>query len=123
MSRYWIDGEDTFGTRLSCIEDCGPNDVASTDMETDNPKKAIELWFSIGQKFPMCTNIRAKTKADAIALLREATPEYLTELHDKYKCPYKLEFLINSVSHSLSGNCYDFYENEYGDSVSPFCCG
>lgn len=123
MSRYWIDGEDTFGTRLSCIEDCGPNDVASTDMETDNPKKAIELWFAIGQKFPMCTDIRTRTKADALALLREATPEYLEELYKKYKCPYKLDFLTSCVLNTISSNCYSFYENEYGDSIYPFCSG
>ena len=121
--KYWISGADVFGLELECIEDCSPNDVASSSMETDDPRKAIELWFRIGQKFPSCTDLMTATKSDACKLLEEATPEYLTELYGKYKCPYKLDYLIDSVSSSLSRGCGSFYESEFGDSIYPFSCG
>jgi hypothetical protein len=123
MKKYWINGADIFGLDLECKEDCGPNDVASDIMETDDPKKAIEMWFRVGQKFPSCTDLMTKTKADACVLLREATPEYLTELYSQYKCPYKLEYLISSVQQGLSRGGGDFYASEFGDSIYPFCCG
>lgn len=123
MKKYWINGADVFGLELENKEDCGPNDVASRELDTDDPKKAIELWFRIGQKFPTCTDLMAKTKADACVLLREATPEYLTELYSKYKCPYKLDYLISGAQRSMSRGCSDFYVSEFGDSVYPFSCG
>ena len=123
MKKYWINGADVFGLNLECKEDSCPNDVDSNTMETDDPKKAIELWFRIGEKFPTCTDIMTKTRGNVCELLREATPEYLEELYGKYKCSYKLDYLITSVQQGLDRGGGSFYENEFGDSIFPFCSG
>ena len=90
---------------------------------TNDPYEAIKFWFQIGKKHPGDTCIMCKTKADAIEVVMEGTPEYLTELYSQYKCPYKLEYLIEECDKAFENGCRSFYENEYGDQVHPFSVG
>lgn len=121
--KYYISGGDWFGENLENKEDCGPDDVERQNKQTNDPRKAIKIWFMLSKKFPTCVDIITKTRADCITLLKEATPEYLTELYQQYKNPYKLEFLINASADKLADGCSGLIEGEYGDVIYPFCGG
>lgn len=97
----------------------------SDSVGTNDPKKAIEAWFKLGQDAPMDTAIMSKTKADAIELNKAATEEYLTDLHSKYRCPYKLDYLVDEAAKKVADGQRGFYEDKYGygDSVHPFSVG
>ena len=121
--KYCVTGQDTFGLNLENIEDCGPNDRDLNIVDTDDPRKALEAWFRLCKKFPMCTDICTTTKAYERELLEAATAEYLTELYEKYPIGYKLEYLINSVQDALTRGKSGLIESEFGDSIFPFCSG
>lgn len=91
----------------------------------DDPEKAIQCWFKYQRDAPMDVSIMSKTKADAIELVKTATPQLLTGLHAKYKCPYKLDWLISEAEKQVENGCRSFYEDKYGygDSVHPFGVG
>lgn len=91
----------------------------------DDPKKAIQCWFKYQGDAPMDVSIMSKTKADAIELVKAATSQLLTGLHAKYKCPYKLDWLISEAEKQVENGCRSFYEGSYGygDSVHPFGVG
>ena len=122
-NKYRITGEDTFGLNLENIEDCGPDDREREFNLTSDPREALRRWFQLGRKYPTCVEILAKTREDAITLLKEATPEYITELYTQYGNWMKLEYIIKAVEDGIGNNCRSFYETEYGDSVHPFSCG
>lgn len=90
-----------------------------------DPAKAIELWFKIGAKHPLNTDISAYKKADAVALITWAheNQDKITEWHKKYGCPYKLESMIAAVERQFNNGCKSFHENEYGEMIDPFCIG
>lgn len=122
-SKYYVFGCDFFGEKLPCIEDSSPNDCERVSNEIDDPKKAIEMWFRVSKKYPTETSILAHTRADACDLLKEATPEYLTELHQKYGSCYKLDYLIEGSADNLGRGCSGLLEGEFGDQIFPFCNG
>lgn len=91
---------------------------------TDDPKEAIEAWFKLGEKAPMDTAIMTKTKASAVELVKSATEELLTSLHSKYKCPYRLDYMIQEVQKKVADGQKYFHElRDYGDSIHPFGVG
>lgn len=96
-----------------------------TNQAFDDPEKAIQCWFKYQKDAPMDVSIMSKTKADAIELVKAATPQLLTGLHAQYKCPYKLDWLISEAEKQVEDGCKYFYEDSYGygDSVHPFGVG
>lgn len=106
--------------RVSYLEAYGDN----TTVKTNDPKEAIEAWFKYGQDHPTYAFIDAKYKTDAIDLCKAATAELLTDLYSKYKCHYKLDYLISEARKKVEdGQKYFRESGDYGDSVHPFGCG
>lgn len=91
--------------------------------DTDSPIEAIKLWFQFGSKDPGGACIMCKKRSDAVELCGNATADLLTSLYSKYKCPYKLEYLIQSAQDQVDRGCKYFYETKYGDQVDPFSVG
>lgn len=89
-------------------------------VKTDDPKRAIEVWFKYGAKHPTEADIMVYSKEDALELRRYArnNPEWFTELYNSYKCPYTLESLQEGVNSDELHESYKFV-----DSVYPFCFG
>lgn len=89
---------------------------------TDEPIKAIEKWFELGRKYPLCANIQAKEKGDALLLLKTGVAKVL-DVRKWYDdgCPYKWEWISDGMMRGLKENCHDF-QFEY-DSVEPFTMG
>lgn len=92
---------------------------------TNNPKTAISYWFRFQRKNPTDVDITCQKKDQAVALCKAATPELLTELYDKYGCPYKLDWLISEAQKKVDDGQKYFYEGEYGygDTIHPFGVG
>lgn len=90
-----------------------------------SPAKAIELWFEIGAKHPLNTDISAYKKADAIALITWAheNQDKIAEWHKQYGCPYKLESMLAAIERQFNNGCKSFHESEYGEMIDPFCIG
>ena len=94
-----------------------------TGGSTDDPKKAIEMWFQFGEDDPMNTAISCEKKEDAIKLCKAATPELITALGKKYKCPYKIDWLIDEAAKKVADGQKYFLEGYYGDTIHPFSVG
>lgn len=92
---------------------------------TNSPQEAIEYWFKFNSKpnFRSQAYVMAKSKSDAVVLVSAGTPEFLTDMWDKYSSPYKLEYLIDVCERSTASGCRFFYEGEFGDTVDPFSAG
>lgn len=90
---------------------------------TDDPYEAIRIWFEIGERHPGDTCIMCLTRDAACAVVMEGTEDYLTKLYNRYRCPYKLEYLIDECDKAFENGCKYFYENEFGDQVHPFSVG
>ena len=90
-----------------------------------SPEKAIELWFKIEAKHPLNTDISAYKKDDAIALITWAyeNQNKIAEWYKKYRCPYKLEFMLAAIKRQYNNGCRSFHENEFGEMIDPFCIG
>lgn len=106
---YMIFGSDSHGNLLNEF--------------TNDPVVAIEQWFKISKKFPTNTYIQCRKRSDAIKLCEAAEPDYIQKLYNKYKNPYKLDYLIDAVKKQVDNKCKYFYENEYGDMIHPFDLG
>lgn len=91
--------------------------------DTDSPVEAIKLWFKLGEKARGDTAIICRKRSDAIELCGNATESLLSSLYSKYKCPYKLEYLIQTAKKQVDNGCKFFYETRYGDQVEPFSVG
>lgn len=91
----------------------------------DDPEKAIQDWFKLNSKQQYSTNVAilCKTKQDALNLVSAGTEDYLTDMWNKYGCPYKLDQLIQSCKNQQENGCRFFHEHEYGDMVFPFDVG
>lgn len=84
-----------------------------------DPEKAIEYWFKLSKKYPTCTLIRGYVADEK--KLRAWVVEHedkFRELYDKYKCPYKLDYLLDACKRPVSRS-YD----KYPDQMYPFCLG
>lgn len=101
------------------------HDTSYDSKVTEDPKTAIVTWFKLSQKYPTCTSIIAKNKEVAIELLEyaNANEDLIRSLAAKYKCPYKVDYLVNAIREKAeSGNLYGFYRNSR-DQVYPFANG
>lgn len=94
-----------------------------TVRSTNDPAQAIRFWFQLGQKNPTDTAITCQRREDAITLCQAATADLLAELYDKYRCVYKLDWLISAAAKQVQTQCPSFYESEFGDMVYPFDVG
>lgn len=92
---------------------------------TDDPQTAISYWFRFQKKYPTDVSISCAKRDEAVALCKAATPELLTELHEKYGCPYKLDWLISEAQKKVADGQKYFYEGKYGygDTIHPFGVG
>lgn len=92
---------------------------------TNDPEDAIETWFKMQKDAWLDVAIFCKTRDQALAVCKAATPELLTELFDKYEQPYKLEYLIDDARKAVENGCKYFHEDDYGygDQVHPFDVG
>lgn len=91
--------------------------------DTDDPVEAITLWFKFGKTHRTTTSISCVKREDALRLCQAATPELLTKLWNRYKSPYKLDFLIDACQKQVERKCSGFYEHRFGDMVFPFDVG
>ena len=66
--------------------------------------------------------IVAKTKDAGLELLWKAK-EIVPALYERYKNPYKLEYLTSMIEKKLGDDLAYFHESEYGDQVDPFTYG
>ena len=90
---------------------------------TNDPVAAITKWFELERSNPMDAAITAVNKGAAIDLLRAANPDLIEDLHVKYRCPYKLEYMLESIDRNFRNGYPHFLESEYGDQVDPFSYG
>lgn len=90
---------------------------------TNNPKQAIKYWFMMEVKNPGDAAISVQTRTAGVELCQAATEEYLTELYNQYKNPYKLDYLIQGAKRSVENGCRSVIEGEFGDQVDPFSYG
>lgn len=100
-------------------------DTSSDNKITEDPKTAIVTWFKLSQKYPTCTSIIAKNKEVAMKLLEyaNANENLIRELASKYKCPYKVDHIVDAIKEKVqSGRLYGFYRNSR-DQVYPFANG
>lgn len=119
VTEAW-DNYDPYSGKIYLISDTRGN-----VKKTDYPKNAIEYWAKMQVKDPMSVDIQTKKKVDAIKLTDFVAnnPEFIYNLAEKYKLPYKPQYLISeSEKKSADGQKY-FYENEWGDSIHPFGVG
>lgn len=91
--------------------------------DTDDPVEAITLWFKFGRKHHSDTSISCVSRDAALRLCQAGTPELLTKLWNKYRCAYKLDYLIKECQHQVEIGCRGFYETRFGDQVHPFGVG
>ena len=98
--------------------------IGGYDSKTENdPAKAITQWYRYQVTNPTDCSISCKKLDDAIALCKAATPDLINALSEKYKCPYKAQYMINEAAKKVADGCKYFHEGEYGDSVHPFGVG
>lgn len=90
---------------------------------TNNPKTAIKFWYQLQKKDPMGVAISCQTKEQAIALCKAATEDYIYSLAEKYKCPYKPEWIVEEAAEKVADGQKYFHESDYGDTIHPFGVG
>ena len=90
---------------------------------TDDPKTAIKFWYQLQKKDPMNVAISCRTKEQAIDLCKAATEDYIYSLAEKYKCPYKPEWIVDEAARKVADGQKYFHEGEYGDIIHPFGVG
>lgn len=89
---------------------------------TDNPTVAIRLWLLTQERFPQNVAIKCKWRKDAIELLDQVSDVLLESYCGRYKVPYKVEFLKDSVRNQLKCKCKYFLDG-IGDQIEPFSFG
>lgn len=103
---------------------CGyPEGKAPKNTYTNDPVVAIKAWFKFEAAAPLDAAIFTTTKAYGVELLKAATPELLSELHAKHDCPYRLDYMIESVEKKINDNCRGLIEDKHGDQIHPFSFG
>ena len=90
-----------------------------------SPKEALGEWFKQNHKHPMMTNLLAKSKKDAIALIEwaAANKELIIEMNSRHQSHIKLNYLLQFIEDKKHDQCKFFYEGSWGDVVFPFCVG
>ena len=92
---------------------------------TDDPETAIRYWFKLSNKYPMDAAIMCRSRKDALNLVKLVSddPDIIYRLNEKWRSPYKLEYLVEECEKAAANGCKYFYENEAGDSIHPFSLG
>ena len=92
---------------------------------TDYPKNALEYWFRMQQKNPADVSVMTRKRSDALKLVDYVAnnPKIIYDLGKKFKCPYKLDYLVNESEKKAADGCKWFREGEFGDSIHPFGVG
>lgn len=93
--------------------------------EVDNPSRAISMWFQKEKANRGDAAIIAYKKDDAKSLIQWAynNKEKIKELHSKYDCPYKLDYLLDSIDKHSTDDYKYFHEGISGDQIDPFSFG
>lgn len=114
---------------LECYDDFFPNKYMvkvidhSDLLRTDDPRKAVECWCRNARKFSMDIYITANNKNSAIELIKWCyeNDSYLENLCNKYRVPYKVSYILDSVQDKWVDKCSGF--QFAGDQVFPFAFG
>lgn len=93
--------------------------------DTDSPATAVEAWFRIEMTHRGDAAIMCQKKDDAVRLLGwcDYNRDFIEDWHKKYKCPYKLDYILSQIDRQLEIACKYFHESEYGDQIEPFSYG
>lgn len=93
--------------------------------EVDNPGRAISMWFQKEKTNRGDAAIIAYKKEDAKALIQWAynNKDKISELHSKYDCPYKLDYILDSIDNHSNDDYKYFHEGISGDQIDPFSFG
>lgn len=102
-----------------------------TELETNDPKLAVEKWFELSQRNPMDAFIDTTRCDSALALITYCKEHmnWLENLCDNPKFPYKSEHMVKAITSEFSSGCRSFTEYDLGDgdfafdSIYPFCVG
>lgn len=119
----------TYQVSSSMPSKMGDDEYVNNDLDTDDPAKAIKAWFRVGEKFRGGTAISTHAKKDAQKLIDWAyeNQDKIKEWHEKFKCPYKLDFMLKGIESKHNDRCSGFYEDpEYDwatDMIFPFDVG
>lgn len=90
---------------------------------TDSPKEAIVKWFKEEKTNRGDCFIGALTENDAMDLIVFASnnKDLISNLHKKYNCPYKLDYIFNSIDSTIKTG-HTYIAGMY-DQVDPFSVG
>lgn len=112
------------GTKKYFISSLSGSGELDGSFYTNDPKKAIEIWFKLQAKNPISAAIDTESKENSVLLLKSATPDFIEGLYSKYRCGYKKDFLLNEIKRTLeNGNRYFNGTEGMPDSVHPFSVG
>jgi hypothetical protein len=89
--------------------------------QTDDPKRAVKLWFRFQKKYPNDVWITAESVEDARALVNAIDDDYILELDERFPQPYKIDWLLDTLHKQQENGCRGFAFE--GDSVVPFTFG
>ena len=101
-------------------------------LETDSPQKAIEKWaeLELVHDYATSVSINAYKKEHVMELMQYAhdNEEWLHELCNKEKFPYKWEYIRDAIEQNIRLECCTFHEtcingDYYRDMVHPFDIG
>ena len=99
------------------------NDYRRGRITTNDPVKAVEMWFRFQKKYPMGVAILGRNRKEACELVDAITPEMLADFDAKYPVSYKLDWLTEWLERAQQTRCSSFYEGEFGDIIGPFSYG
>ena len=89
------------------------------DKSFTDPEKALIHWFRLSKKYPTCVAISGYVADEK--RLRDwvvNNEDKFREMYAKYKCPYKLDYLIDACKKPVSHR-----NDTYPDQMYPFCLG
>lgn len=110
------------GASRNVVDTGSDYNLASANGYYDDPKKAIIAWLRANKEMPTYASIDTnKNKAaDILYGWVQANEEEFRSLCDKYKCPYKVDYLVYRCGR---GRNNDFERSGYPDQISPFSAG
>lgn len=100
-------------------------DQQGLELNTSDVEKAVETWFKWSQSYPTCVAIEAKNGQLAMELLESCynNVERLKQLAIQYRCPYKIDFIINAVAKAVNTGYISGFFRNLPDQVYPFALG
>lgn len=99
--------------------------------EGNDPKQAIEVWAELERSEPtmVSINVRRKTEAQELIAYAYENMDWLMELCEQPKFPYKADYIKKAVERAKKNECMTFHEYQtwdgdyYPDQVHPFDLG